>query len=42
LSAYGDALRAPTIATAGVLKAPVLPRIQRTNGGSGMVVSAAG
>src|SRR5947207_5819022 len=42
LSAYGEAARAPTIATPGVLRTPALPRIQRTNGGSGIVVSAAG
>src|SRR3954464_9466348 len=41
-SAYGDAARDPTIATAGALSASTRPRVHRTGGGSTIVVRAAG
>src|SRR5260221_11368185 len=39
---YGDAARAPTIATDGVLKDAIPPRVHSTGGGSTIVVSATG
>ena len=41
-SAYGDAAREPTMATAGRSSAAATPRIQSTSGGSAMAASAAG